>query len=176
MVGSVSLGTSTALGAGNGPDPRVERARSTGTTQVVTVDAPTRAARTKVTRLGLDVTESADRRGIDVVLHGAKDAAVLRKAGFTWTVKVKDLAALERRTKAQDEQYAASVATSPLPSGQDHYRTLADYNREMRALARQHPDLVRLIRLKHRSLQGRPVYGIELTRDVRNLATASRSS
>ncbi len=56
VVGSVSLGTSTALGAGNGPDPRVERARTPDTTQVVTVDAPTRAARTKVTRLGLDVT------------------------------------------------------------------------------------------------------------------------
>ena len=169
MVGSVSLGTSTALGAGNGPDPRVERARSAGTTQVVTVDAPTRAARTKVTRLGLDVTESADRQGIDVVLHGAKDAAVLRRAGFTWKVKVKDLGALERRNKARDAQYAASVAASPLPSGQDHYRTLADYNREMRALARQHPDLVKLIRLKHPSLEGRTVYGIELTRDVQNV-------
>ena len=106
----MSLGTSTALGAGNGPDPRVERARTPDTTQVVTVDAPTRAARTKVTRLGLDVTESANRQGIDVVLHGAKDAAVLRRAGFTWKVKVKDLGALERRNKARDAQYAASVA------------------------------------------------------------------
>ena len=42
-----------------------------------------------------------------MVLHGAKDAAVLRRAGFTWKVKVKDLGALSARNKAKDAQYAA---------------------------------------------------------------------
>ncbi len=104
------------------------------------MDAPTPAARGKVAALGLDVTESADAAGIDVVLHGRKDADVLRRAGLTWTVKVEDLAAQHARINAAaDRAYAARVGRSPLPSGRDHYRTLADYNREMRRLAVRSP-------------------------------------
>ena len=166
VLTGLALGSPTAAGAASPRDPNITRHDHTGPAQLVKVHAASPQARGKVARLGLDVTESADARGIDVVLHGAKDADRLRKAGFTWTVKVRDLEAQMRRNAAADRSYAASVAKSPLPSGQDHYRTLEDYNREMRQLAADHPRLVRLFTLKNRSLEGRKVYGIELTRDV----------
>jgi hypothetical protein len=168
VVGALSWGSPTATGADSPrPHPEVARHDPSDQTQLVTVAAPTRTERNRVLRLGLDATESASASGIDVVLHGEQDRQVLRRAGFTWRVKVRDLDALARTNAAKDHRYAASRVASPLPSGQDHYRTLADYNREMRALAAHHPRLVRVIRLRHRSLQGRWVYGIELTRDVR---------
>jgi hypothetical protein len=165
-LGALSLTTPTASGADRGPDPGIARHDPAGTVQLVTVHAASRKARARVAALGLDVTEAADASGIDVVLHGAQDAAVLRRAGFSWRVKVHDVAALEQSNAAKDRAYAATVTDSGLPSGQDHYRTLDDYNREMRGLARRHPHLVRFFRLKHRSIQGRPVYGIEVTRHV----------
>ena len=167
VLGTLTLATPTALGVADGGDRNVQRHSRSGTVQVVKVHAPSPAARGRVAALGLDVTESADAAGIDVVLHGQKDADVLRRAGLTWTVKVKDLAALNRANAAKDRAYAAQVTSSPLPSGQDHYRTLADYNRELRHLAAVHPHRVRLIRLKHRSLEGRVVLGIEVSRQVR---------
>ena len=171
-LGTLTAGTATALGEEDPPDRRdrnVERHDPSVATQVVTVAAPSRAARARVAALGLDVTEAADEAGIDVILHGDRDREALRRAGFTWKVKVKDLDALRRTNAKKDRAYAAERADSPLPSGQDHYRTLGDYNREMRALARTYPAKVKLIRLKHRSIQGRWVYGIELTRNVRRV-------
>jgi murein tripeptide amidase MpaA len=62
----------------------------------------------------------------------------------------------------------AAMAQEPsgLPSGRTDYRTLADYEGDMLALAREHPNLVRRFRLPHASSEGRAVGGIEITRDV----------
>ncbi len=135
----------------------------TGKVQVVHVHARTPAARTKVSRLGLDLTEHGDASGVDVVLHGTKDAAALRQAGFDWTVKIPDLEARFRADAAKDRAYAAANGTSPLPSGRTSYRTLADYNREMSQLARRYPSLVKPLTLRNRSVEGRTVRGIEIT-------------
>lgn len=167
-LGAFTLGVSPAVGAPPGqPDRNVQRRVGPDIAQVVTVAAPTRAARDRVAQLDLDVTESADRNGIDVIVYNEADREVLRRAGFSWQVKVADLGAQQRADRARDEAYAAATARSPLPSGQDHYRTLDDYNREMRALAKAHPRMVKLITLRHRSLEGRRVYGVEISRDVR---------
>jgi hypothetical protein len=177
LVGTAALGLATlSVGASDaagvyGPekDSNIQRHQRVGTAQLVKVNAPTRAARNAVVALGLDVTEAADARGIDVVLHGERDAAVLRRAGFTWTVKVADLAALTRANAARDRAYAKKMARSPLPSGRTTYRTLPDYNREMRLLASRYPNRVKLIQLRHRSILGRRILGIEVTREVRRV-------
>jgi hypothetical protein len=168
-VGTTMLGAATASGDDRSarPDGNVERHARAAAAQLVKVDAASRTARARVAALGLDVTEAADATGIDVVLHSEADRDTLRRAGFTWTVEVGDLDALRARNAARDRTYAAQRGGSPLPSGQDHYRTLADYNREMRALAAAHPNTVRLFSLKNRSVLGRTVYGIEVTRNVR---------
>lgn len=169
-LATLTLGTSDAFGV-DGPDEdtNVQRHSRAGTVQLVKVDAPTRAARNKVVALGLDVTEAGDSRGLDVVLHGEQDAAILRRAGFSWRVKVPDLAAQSRANEARDRAYAKQMARSPLPSGRTTYRTLPDYNREMRLLATRYPNRVKVITLRHRSIQNRPVLGIEVTRDVRRI-------
>ncbi len=96
-----------------------------GKVQVVHVDAPSPEARTKVSKLGLDMTEHGDASGVEVVLHGTKDRARLREAGFDYNVKIADLAARERTNAAKDRKYAAKVAQSPLPSGRTSYRNLS---------------------------------------------------
>ena len=101
-------------------------------------------------RLGLDVTEHGGPGFVSVVLHGARDAALLRAAGFTYTAAV---AAPRPRARA-----------AALPSGRTlSYRRLADYGNEMKALALANPDLVKPITLAHTSHQGRPVEGLEIT-------------
>ena len=88
-----------AQGAAAGQQPGAK----SGTVQVVHVDARTPALRTEVTQLGLDVTEHGDASGLDVVLHGKKDAARLREAGFGWTVRIPDLEARFKANAAQGQ-------------------------------------------------------------------------
>ncbi|MDQ4125892.1 MAG: hypothetical protein M3134_09865, partial [Actinomycetota bacterium] len=134
--------------------------------QLVDVHTPTRAAKDRLVSLGMDLTEHGHRGSLGVVLHGADDADKLRRAGFTWDVEVADLAARTLRTRSADARFAASVRRSDLPSGRDEYRTLEDYNDEMRMLAEQNPGLVRLFELPHKTYEGRTVMGIEITTNV----------
>ena len=133
---------------------------------MVSVSTPTRADKNRLTALGLDVTEHGDADSVDVVLHGAADAATLRDAGFSFTTEVADLMAQDRKDRAQDRRYAASVKRSPLPSGRDGYRRLAEINEEMKTLATEFPDLVKQITLPNKSLEGRDVHGIEVAANV----------
>jgi hypothetical protein len=149
---------------------RLERAVPTDKVQLVHVYAATRSARNRLVALGLDVTEHGDDTGLSVVLHGAEDAAILREAGFRWRVDVADLAAKSRRDAAADRRYDAGTVRSPLPSGRTTYRDLADYEREMRVLARKHPDRTRLLTLDRRSVEGRPIRGIEITTNADRVA------
>jgi hypothetical protein len=157
-VGLAGAGLSAAA-----PTPPQEKA------QVVHVRAPSQADRSKVNELGLDTTEHGDAEGVEVVLHSAADAARLRAAGFTWTVEDADLGATMRRARAADKAYSASVAESPLPSGRTSYRTLDEINAELDALARTYPRLVKPLTLDNRSVEGRPVRGIEITTDAANV-------
>ena len=135
----------------------------TGRTQVVDVSTPTRADKARLQGLGLDLTEHGDEDSLEVVLYGDADAQRLREAGFTYTVRIADLAARDEQNRLADERYAAVTAVSPLPSGRDSYRHLADYEQELAQLAADHPTLARPITLNHRSWEGRPVVGIEIT-------------
>ena len=134
--------------------------------RIVRVSAPTRADRHRLARLGLDPAESGRRGAADVVVHDATDAAKLRDAGLRYSVRIADLGALERSNRRADLRYARSTARSSLPSTRDGYRHLADYEAELKGLALAHPGLVKLIALGHLSLEGRPVLGVEIARDV----------
>ena len=140
-----------------------------GKVQVVHVEARSPEARTKVSKLGLDMTEHGDATGVEVVLHGKKDAARLREAGFDYNVEIADLTARVKANAAKDRKYAAKVAQSPLPSGRTSYRDLADYNNEMTQLAKRYKKLVKPLTLKNRSIEGRQVRGIEITTNPTNV-------
>jgi hypothetical protein len=136
--------------------------------QLVTVDTPTRDDKRRVQGLGLDLTEHAGHDYIEVVLHNAADLDALRDSGLGYDVRIADLTRREAENNAVNEAYAASTVVSPLPSGRDSYRTLADYNDEMIELAADRPGIAKRIALPHKSLDGRTVYGIEIGRDVQS--------
>lgn len=164
------LGTSLAATAvvaapdDAGGGDRVQRFQEK--TQVVFVNAPTRAQRNRVIALGLDATEHATSKGIEVVLYGDRDAATLRRAGFTWDVRVADLEAQARANERKNQRYAQRVVESPLPSGRTTYRRLSDYQRELTALANKYPTLTRPITLSERTVLGKRIRGIEITRNA----------
>ena len=167
VVSAVALVAAGLAGAGvatAAPKPGAQDE----TVQIVTVHASTQKERSAVDALGLDTTEHADAKGVDVVLHGAADVARLRAAGKKWTVKVADLAAAERANARKDKAYAASVAESELPSGSTGYRTLAGFNSEMDALAAKYPTKVKPLTLPNTSVLGKPVHGIEITDGAAN--------
>ncbi len=158
-----------ATGTNGAPDdvPRtLARTAADDTTKIVMVKAPTVAKRNEVIALGLDVTEHADRRGIEVVLHDARDAQVLRDAGFSWTVTVNDLEAVTKTNRKADKAYAASVADSGLPSGRTSYRTYDDYLSDLDQLARDYPSLTRPLTLANPTVLGEPIRGIEISRNA----------
>jgi hypothetical protein len=134
---------------------------------LVRVDVPTWEARDRLTNLGLDLTEHAGRDYVEVVLHRAADAELLRATGFSWTVVIPDLARREAENNRVNAEYAAAVDASPLPSGRDTYRTLADYEADLATLADDHPALVRAVELPHATLEGRTVRGVEISEGVR---------
>ncbi|HSF36159.1 MAG TPA: M14 family zinc carboxypeptidase, partial [Nocardioides sp.] len=156
--------------AGRDDAPReLARAAADDTTQIVMVKAPTVEQRNEVIGLGLDVTEHADKHGIEVVLHDAQDAQTLRDAGFTWRVTVKDLEALTKKNAKADRAYAASVADSGLPSGRTSYRQYADYLSDMEQLASDYPSLTRPLTLANKTVLGEDIRGIEVTVDADNV-------
>ncbi|MEA2129852.1 MAG: hypothetical protein QOJ85_2743, partial [Solirubrobacteraceae bacterium] len=134
--------------------------------QVVTVATPDRAARLRLAALGLDPAEAGSALGADVVLHGAQDAAALRRAGLSFRVKIADLRRRAGADAAADGRRRLRAAAPALPSGRGAYRSLADYESGLRSLAERHPGLVKLITLPHRSLEGRPILGVEIAHDV----------
>ncbi|MEJ7834152.1 MAG: M14 family metallopeptidase [Nocardioides sp.] len=136
-------------------------------TQLVTVDTPTRADKQRLQRLGLDLTEHAGHDYIEVVLHTPADLDALVANKFTYDVRIPDLVARGVEIAEINEAYAASVQRSPLPSGRDSYRTLAQYNADLSTLERMNPGIAKKFALKRPSLDGRTIYGIEIGKGVR---------
>lgn len=137
-----------------------------GPARIVRVVTRTSAERHRLAALGLDPAESGRSGAVDVVLYGDDDAAKLRAAGLRYAVRTADLGALDVSNRRADRRYASRTLRSSLPSARDGYRHLADYEAELKGLAAAHPGLVKLITLPHLSLQGRPVLGVEIAKDV----------
>ena len=134
--------------------------------RLVTVDTPHRDAKEKLQTLGLDLTEHAGRDYVEVVLHTPADLLALTSNGFTFDVRIPDLIRRGMVVADLNEAYAERTLVSPLPSGNDTYRTLADYNADMAALAEEHPQHVKLFTLPLPSVEGRDIFGVEIGGDV----------
>jgi hypothetical protein len=120
--------------------------------------------------LGLDLTEHGGTEGVDVVLHTAAERARLEASGLRSEVLVPDLVAREAERNRLDAEYAARTVRSALPSGRTSYRTLEEYETELRDLAREHRSLVRHLTLPEPGLDGREVHGVEIAHRVRRPA------
>jgi hypothetical protein len=148
------------------------------TAQLVRVSTPTAAAKKRLQALDLDLTEHGGEDHLGVVTYGAADLATLDANGFEYEVEIQDLTqkALQDRAadtafkrEARDEDSEAAALAAEIPSGRTTYRRLFDFQDEMKQLAEDNPDLVRPLTLPHRTWEGRPVEGIEITTDPDNL-------
>ncbi len=131
--------------------------------RLVSVATPTPADKDRLLATGLDVTEHASPSAVEVVLHGAADAVRLSAAGFAYEVLIPDLIAHDRA--ALRASSSSSQPGAEMPSGRTEYRRLPDYSADLKQLAESHPDLVRPITLPYLSREGRPIEGIEITKD-----------
>ncbi|MFC0628062.1 M14 family metallopeptidase [Kribbella deserti] len=152
-----------SAGALNQPDPQPESPAEK--IQLIRVNADSTAAKKRLTRLDLDLAESAGPTHVDVVAHGNQDLRLLKLAGFTWSVLDGDLVATDQRREAEDRAFAMAP-TATLPSGRTAYRQLADYENNLNALAAQYPSKAKVITLKNPSLEGRAIRGLEISRNV----------
>lgn len=105
-----------------------------------------------------DLAEARHGDEIDVVLWPG-DAARLRDLGLAYRVVVPDLLAADAAVRAEDLAARASGT-------QTAYRHLQDYETQMRALAEQYPDRVRVLTLPEVTLEGRAVTGVEIAENV----------
>jgi hypothetical protein len=103
------------------------------------------------------------RPGLIELLLWPGDLERLDATGLAYDVVQEDVVAHDRALFE-----SAARITVPLPGpNRANYRVLADYNDEMRALAKKNPKMVRLLKLKHKTLEGRDVFGVEIARGVK---------
>ncbi|MDQ3940439.1 MAG: M14 family metallopeptidase [Actinomycetota bacterium] len=91
------------------------------------------------------------------------DRAELDALGLEYTVVTENLAADDA---AASSATPTRVVELPGPD-RDTYRRLVDYNAEMEALAKKNPSLVKMFEMPRPSLEGRPIFGIEIAADVK---------
>ena len=142
-------------------DPVGDAVEESFAPRLVTVTADL-AQRNLLANSGLDVTEHAGHDYVEVVLHTRADVELLESLGLPYQVRIADLNARTAEVQRINAAYAASTARSPLPSGRTDYRTLEDYNADMVALAKDHPEVVRLFKLPHQSVEGKDILGVEI--------------
>ena len=139
--------------------------------QLVTVTADL-AQRNALANTGLDLTEHAGRDYVEVVLHTPADLELLESLGLPFEVRIPDLIRREGEIQAANRAYAAANADgSPLPSGRTTYRTLEDYNADMKALAEENPGLVQLFKLPLPSIEGKDILGVEIATELPKTST-----
>jgi hypothetical protein len=150
-VGAVGVSLpAVAAGGANGVEPL----------RLARVWAPTRAQQKKL--VGFDDTHNVFEDGSIEYLLWPGDLARLQATGLRYEITVPDLIAHERQASAG----LRTAAPQPGETKTGDYRTLGDYEADMRALAKRFPNKAKLIELPHRTLEGRTVYGLEICTDV----------
>ena len=92
------------------------------------------------------------------------DLARLEALDVPFEVVTEDLFADEMK----EGTAADSLLGLPGPDRRD-YRTLGDYNREMKTLAKKNPKLVKLFKMPRKTLEGRTVFGVEIAKNVKQV-------
>jgi hypothetical protein len=141
--------------------------RST-TPSLVRVPYPSEAIHTFLEREGFDITHNERADYVDVVVPDVSKLALLERAGIPYDVRVRDLNADYAQSRIADARYAASVRSSPLPTGRTGYRRFEDYQNELKQItdpAGPYASIARPLVIGH-SFQGREIQGVELAADV----------
>jgi Zinc carboxypeptidase len=134
--------------------------------RVARVTTGTQFARDAVVGLGFDDTHHATPGFMDVILHDEADLASLRASGLEHRILVDDLVAADTAALQGGPSARSSAEPEPLPSGRLAYRRLPDFGEDMKRLVAENPQFVRPVVLPHKTLEGRTVEGVEISRDV----------
>lgn len=105
------------------------------------------------------------RIGVIEILAWPGDIARLEASGYDYEIVVDDVVARDRALFAEAPKIPIAL---PGPN-RDNYRVLADYNSEMKQLAKKNPKLVRLIKAPLATLEGRDVFGVEIAANVKKV-------
>lgn len=105
-----------------------------------------------------------DDGSIEVLLWPG-DQARLAATGLRFEITVPDLVARDAALELEAQQQVRTVDAQPGETA-GTYRTLDQFNADMRRLAEENPLIVKLLTLPHQSLQGRTVLGLEIAEDV----------
>lgn len=105
------------------------------------------------------------RIGVIEILAWPGDIARLEASGYDYEIIVDDVVAHDRALFAEAPKIPVAL---PGPD-HDNYRVLADYNSEMKALAKKNPSLVRLIKAPFPTLEGRDVFAVEIAANVKKV-------
>jgi hypothetical protein len=101
---------------------------------------------------------------LDVLRVGPPTAdQVALVQGMRLTPHTAELIAADRAARRAD---ARVTAPSALPSGRTTYRSYADYQAELKALADANPTLTRAVTLPRKTVQGRDIQGIEIAENA----------
>jgi Zinc carboxypeptidase len=115
--------------------------------------------------VGFDDTHVAYEDGSVQYLLWPGDLARLKELGLRFVIEVPDLALADALEAAKARTAVRTLAVQPGETAGD-YRVLADYEADMRMLAKKYPTKARLLELPHKTLQGRTVYGLEIATNV----------
>ncbi len=110
-----------------------------------------------------DETHNHSSQTIEI-LAWPGDIARLEASGYRYQIVEDDVFARDQALFAQAPQIPVAL---PGPN-RDNYRVLADYNAEMKKLAKKHPSLVRHFKAPYKTLEGREVFGIEIAAGVKS--------
>src|SRR4051794_19129136 len=120
----------------------------------------------KLEALGVDVTHSVRVGSVDALVTSLKQLQAVKDAGFKFRVLDSNVFASEQKQAELSAKYSAATAASPLPTGRTQYRNLEDYEAELKQIVAKYPGIARPVELPHKSSQGRPLMGVELSDNV----------
>jgi Zinc carboxypeptidase len=125
-----------------------------------------RADLARLEGLGVDVTHSVRVGSVDALVSTTKQLQAVRDAGFKYRVLDSNVLKAEAKQAELSARYSAATAASPLPTGRTEYRNLEDYEAELKQIVAKYPGIARPVELPHKSFQGRPLMGVELSDNV----------
>lgn len=123
----------------------------------------------RVERLGGDVTHHIHDGEADVILSNKKHLNLVRGklTDLDFDVEIANLTKHYQRSRAADARFRMRVGKSGLPTGRTNYRTLTDYQNELKAVVEKFPAIAKQIVLPKKTFQGREIQGVELAENVK---------
>jgi hypothetical protein len=135
------------------------------TSSVVRIGRVSQKTFTGLEQAGFDVTHNIQKNYIDIFMDSSAKLDAFRKLGIPFKMHVADLAAKDAKARAAEARRQRLGVRSAVPSGRNTYRSLANYQTEMKAITDAHPDLAKPITIGT-TYQGRPIQGIEFSQNV----------